>query len=152
MKENSPNSEKTKFLTPRLGVSAVIIFHLLIALPLAYILNIWVDEASSLYTTENGLLQAFRNVFADEKQAPLYFLLLSLWREINHFCTDFFDRFQSSGDQGFLRFGAEAFRRKIRRFDHGSFRVSPVFDLGKSGNPRLFARYFAFGFAAEIVF
>ncbi|HVE55722.1 MAG TPA: glycosyltransferase family 39 protein, partial [Pyrinomonadaceae bacterium] len=84
MKENSPNSEKTKFLTPRLGVSAVIIFHLLIALPLAYILNIWVDEASSLYTTENGLLQAFRNVFADEKQAPLYFLLLSLWREINH--------------------------------------------------------------------
>lgn len=84
MKGNSPNFEKIKFLTPRLGVSAVITFHLLIALPLACILNIWVDEASSLYTTENGLFQAFRNVFADEKQAPLYFLLLSLWREINH--------------------------------------------------------------------
>lgn len=84
MKENSPNIEENNFLTPRLCVSAVIIFHLLIALPLAYILNIWVDEASSLYTTENGLFQAFHNVFADEKQAPLYFLLLSVWREINH--------------------------------------------------------------------
>ena len=57
--------------------------HLAIALPLAYFLNIWTDEASTLYTTQNGLFQAFRSVFADEKQAPLYFLLMSLWRKMD---------------------------------------------------------------------
>lgn len=57
--------------------------HLAIAVPLAFHLNIWVDEASTLYTTQNGFWQAFRNLFSDEKQAPLYFLLLSLWRTIN---------------------------------------------------------------------
>jgi uncharacterized membrane protein len=62
----------------------LILLHLAMALPLAYTLNIWSDEASTLYTTENGLIQTFQNVFADEKQAPLYFLLLSGWREISH--------------------------------------------------------------------
>lgn len=63
----------------------ILIFpHLAVALPLAFYLNIWADEASALYTTENGLFQTFQNVFADEKQAPLYFLLLSVWREISH--------------------------------------------------------------------
>ncbi|MEP6903182.1 MAG: glycosyltransferase family 39 protein [Actinomycetota bacterium] len=65
-------------------VFVLICLHLLIVLPLAYVLNIWADEASTLYTTEHGLFQTFQNVFADEKQAPLYFWLLSLWREINH--------------------------------------------------------------------
>ncbi len=60
------------------------LLHLIIALPLAYFLNIWSDEASTLYTTENGLVQTFHNVFADEKQAPLYFLLLSVWRTLDH--------------------------------------------------------------------
>ena len=60
-----------------------LLLHLIIALPLAYFLNIWVDEASTLYTTQNGFLQAFSNLFTDEKQAPVYFLLLSLWRKIN---------------------------------------------------------------------
>lgn len=61
-----------------------IILHLLISLPLACILNIWMDEASTLYTTQNGFLNAFQNAIADEKQAPLYFELLNLWRDINH--------------------------------------------------------------------
>ena len=78
------DSETKKISSSPLLLFSLSLLHLLIALPLAYILNIWVDEASSLYTTENGLFQAFRNVFADEKQAPLYFLLLSVWREINH--------------------------------------------------------------------
>jgi Predicted membrane protein len=60
--------------------SFLIALHLVIALPLAYFLNIWMDEASTLYTTEKGFVQTFQNVFADEKQAPLYFLILSLWR------------------------------------------------------------------------
>ena len=60
------------------------LIHILIALPLAYYLNIWADEGSTLYTTENGFFQTLQNVFQDEKQAPLYFLILSLWREVNH--------------------------------------------------------------------
>lgn len=61
-------------------VFVLVFLHLAIALPLAYWLNIWVDEASTLYTTRGGFVTAFQGVFADEKQAPLYFLALSLWR------------------------------------------------------------------------
>ncbi len=57
-----------------------IILHLAISLPLAYVLNIWMDEASTLYTTRNGFFHALSNAFVDERQAPLYFLILSVWR------------------------------------------------------------------------
>ncbi len=61
----------------------LIVLHLAVALPLAYVLNIWVDEASTLHTTQNGFYHALSRVFADEKQAPLYFLLLGLWRNLD---------------------------------------------------------------------
>ncbi len=64
-------------------VLILILLHLVIALPLALTLNIWVDEASTLHTTQNGFFQAFQNLFTDEKQAPVYFLLMSFWRKIN---------------------------------------------------------------------
>lgn len=64
-------------------VALLVLVHLVIALPLAWTLNIWADEASTLYTTQNGFLPAFQNALADEKQAPLYFWLLSLWRGID---------------------------------------------------------------------
>ena len=72
-----PKIDEKKF------VLILIFLHLAVALPLAFALNIWVDEASTLHTTQNGFFQAFRNLFTDEKQAPLYFLLMSLWRKIN---------------------------------------------------------------------
>ena len=59
------------------------LLHAAIALPLAYFINIWVDEASTLYTTNNGFFYAFQNTLNNEKQAPLYFLIMSVWREIN---------------------------------------------------------------------
>ena len=63
---------------------AILIFlHMAIALPMAYALTIWADEASTLYTTQHGFFRTFQNLFTDEKQAPLYFLLLSLWRTID---------------------------------------------------------------------
>lgn len=83
MNEESRKIKDKFFLSPRLCVSALIIFHLLITLPFAYFLNIWADEASTLYTTERGFFYALQNALADEKQAPLYFWLLSLWRELN---------------------------------------------------------------------
>jgi 4-amino-4-deoxy-L-arabinose transferase-like glycosyltransferase len=61
----------------------LIVLHIAVAIPLAWILNIWADEASTLYTTQNGFLNAFQHALADEKQAPLYFWLLSLWRGID---------------------------------------------------------------------
>ncbi|HEV7644396.1 MAG TPA: hypothetical protein VGO50_10675 [Pyrinomonadaceae bacterium] len=56
--------------------------HLAVALPLAYALNIWVDEASTLYTTQN-ISHALNHAMADELQAPLYFWVLSVWRQID---------------------------------------------------------------------
>jgi hypothetical protein len=61
----------------------LIFLHLAVALPLAFYLNIWVDEASTLRTTQNGIFRAFNNLFDEEKQAPLYFLLLSVWRKLS---------------------------------------------------------------------
>lgn len=61
----------------------IVALYLAVVLPLAYVLNIWMDEGSTLHTTQNGFLYACRNVLADEKQAPLYFLSMSLWRSLN---------------------------------------------------------------------
>lgn len=60
----------------------LLFLHLVITLPLAFFLNVWADEASTLATTQNGFLQTFQTVH-NEKQAPLYFLLMGLWRELN---------------------------------------------------------------------
>lgn len=67
--------------------------HLAIALPLGWILNIWADEASTLYTTEHGISNALQHAITDEKQAPLYFWVLSIWREASS--SIFFARFFS---------------------------------------------------------
>ena len=77
--EKSPQifGGKTKF------VFVLMFLHFTVATPFAYFLNIWVDEASTLYTTRGGLIATFHSVFADEKQAPLYFLILSLWRALS---------------------------------------------------------------------
>ena len=65
------------------SVSSLILLHLLIVLPLAYFLNVWADEASTLYSTQHGFWPAFQSAAADEKQAPLYFWIMSLWRSVN---------------------------------------------------------------------
>ncbi len=65
------------------NVMWLIVLHLAIVLPLAYFLNIWSDEASTLYSTQHGFLNAFQHAATDEKQAPLYFWIMSLWRSLN---------------------------------------------------------------------
>lgn len=64
-------------------IFGLIVLHLLMVLPLAYFLNIWADEASTLYTTQHGFWFAFQNAATYEKQAPLYFWIMSLWRSIS---------------------------------------------------------------------
>lgn len=95
MNANEPTAIVTS-TSSRLPFLAVLIcFHLIVALPLAYFLNIWADEASTLHTTQNGLVVALGSALADEKQAPLYFCLLGLWRNIND--SIFFARLFSAG-------------------------------------------------------
>lgn len=67
----------------RLIVVALIALHLAVALPLAYHLPIWADEGSTLYATEHGFINAFYTAAAEQKQAPLYFWVLSIWRYID---------------------------------------------------------------------
>ena len=57
--------------------------HLAIALPLAWTLNIWLDEAWTLRTTANGLTATLYDAVWQERQAPVYFLILWLWRGAN---------------------------------------------------------------------
>ncbi|MBX7171545.1 MAG: hypothetical protein K1X72_11360 [Pyrinomonadaceae bacterium] len=84
MKDKQELEKRNLFVSPRFLVPvSFILIHLLITLPLAYILNAWVDECSTLYNTNKGFLDTFQNVFYTEKQAPLYFWLLSLWRNID---------------------------------------------------------------------
>ena len=66
-----------------LQVTMLIVLHLLIVLPLAWYLNIWADEASTLYSTQHGIVETFQHAAAVERQAPLYFWVMSLWRSID---------------------------------------------------------------------
>jgi hypothetical protein len=57
--------------------------HLFVAVPLAYSLNIWTDEAFTLDTTGKNLGYALSQSIHFELQAPLYFLVLNLWQHIS---------------------------------------------------------------------
>jgi hypothetical protein len=60
-----------------------IVLNLLITLPLSFSLNIWLDEAFSLHTASRSLGYALSEALYFEGQAPAYFLLLYLWRQVN---------------------------------------------------------------------
>jgi uncharacterized membrane protein len=60
-----------------------ILIHLCFAIPLAVLLNIWVDEAYSLNTTDHGLRYAITQALTFENQPPLYFAILAVWRLLN---------------------------------------------------------------------
>lgn len=62
---------------------AVIVLHLGVVLPLAFVLPIWIDEAYSLRTTAHTIAESLRLGVTFELQAPLYFGVLSLWRTID---------------------------------------------------------------------
>jgi Dolichyl-phosphate-mannose-protein mannosyltransferase len=66
----------------RLPLAALCV-NLAVTLPLAFILNIWQDEAYTLQTTSRDLGYAFHQAIAFEQNAPLYFLLETVWRHVN---------------------------------------------------------------------
>lgn len=57
--------------------------YLCLTLPLAWKLNLWIDEASTLQTTSRGLRNAIDMALSYELQAPLYFALLASWRMLS---------------------------------------------------------------------
>jgi hypothetical protein len=61
----------------------LLIIHVSITLFLAKALNIWVDEAYSLDTSSQTLRYAIERSISYEIQPPLYFALLTLWRDLN---------------------------------------------------------------------
>ncbi len=61
----------------------LMLVSLFIATPLAYLLNIRFDEAYTLNTTANGVVEAFRQAIGFGQQAPLYFSAIALWRSVD---------------------------------------------------------------------
>ena len=61
----------------------LMLVSLALATPLAYLLNIRFDEAFTLNTTLDGPVYAVKQALGFGQQAPLYFLLISLWRTID---------------------------------------------------------------------
>jgi Dolichyl-phosphate-mannose-protein mannosyltransferase len=57
--------------------------NLAITLPLATVLNIWQDEAYTMHTTGGTVGYAFSQALGFEQNAPLYFVLMSVWRHVN---------------------------------------------------------------------
>ncbi len=54
-----------------------------LSVTLAYFLNIRFDEAFTLDTTSRDVFYAFKQAIKFEQQAPLYFVVLSVWRNID---------------------------------------------------------------------
>lgn len=67
-------------VSERAIVCALVVLNLSVTLPLAFVLNVWVDEAYTLHTTADGVAEAWRRALTFELQPPLYFALLGLWR------------------------------------------------------------------------
>ncbi len=71
----------------------LIVANLCITLPLAFWLNIWSDEAYSLMTSGQDFGHTLHQSIYFEKNAPLYYLLLQVFRQIND--SIFFSRLLS---------------------------------------------------------
>lgn len=63
--------------------TAAVVLNLAIALPLAYALNIWQDEAYTLHTTAHGIQYALQQAVTFEQNAPLYFLIIVALRHVS---------------------------------------------------------------------
>jgi len=57
-----------------------IILYTTLLIYLGFTINIWEDEAYSLETTSNNLLEVVRQSYNFEGQPPVYFILLAIWR------------------------------------------------------------------------
>ena len=61
----------------------LLVFSFGVSVALAYLLDIRFDEAFTLDTTSQGVVYAVGQAIRFEQQAPLYFVVLSIWRNID---------------------------------------------------------------------
>ena len=64
-------------------VLLLVLINLTIAIPISMYINIDADEAYSLESSSKGPKYALARALNVEKQAPLYFIILSIWRSLN---------------------------------------------------------------------
>lgn len=125
----------------RLIVPVLILLHLAITLTLAYKLNIWVDEAFSLHTSERGVGYALSQALHFELQAPLYFVLLSVWRKLDS--SIFFARLFSVASVAFSLKVLAVLSRRLWRDVHPGWIVAVVafnpLTIGAAVDVRLYA-------------
>ncbi len=81
MNIETPAQDQSLIRSPTLWALMALSFGL--SVTLAYLLDIRFDEAFTLNTTSHGVVYAFQQAIKFEQQAPLYFVLLSLWRNID---------------------------------------------------------------------
>lgn len=74
----------------QLTVLLAIVLHVCITLPLCANLNIWVDEAYTMNTTDGALITTINKTINYELQPPAYFIIMNLWRRVSS--TVFFAR------------------------------------------------------------
>jgi len=65
-------------------VILIILLHVSITIPLAFLLNIWYDEACSLNTSSSSIYYAIQRSIEFEHQPPFYYILLSIWRKLDN--------------------------------------------------------------------
>ena len=76
------NKQKNNpFFSDKRKVLLIILLHLLITIPLAYLLNTWYDEASTLITSSQTISYAVHRSIQFEMQPPFYYILLNVWRQ-----------------------------------------------------------------------
>lgn len=63
--------------------SLAVVANLAVTLPLAWILNVWQDEAYTLHSTAHGIGYAVAEALHFEQNAPLYFAFLAAWRYLD---------------------------------------------------------------------
>ena len=61
----------------------IILIHLLITVPLAYLFNVWYDESCSLSTSSGSISHTIERSIDFEYQPPFYFILLNIWRKLD---------------------------------------------------------------------
>jgi hypothetical protein len=68
----------------RLFAGFITFIFVLVTVFLSIKMNIWLDEAFSLHSTGSTLANTLEQSIRLEQQAPLYYILLNIWRAINN--------------------------------------------------------------------
>ncbi len=70
-------------LRPAQTTRWILLGHLAIVVPLAFVLNVWQDEAYTLSTIGGSLARTIHQAIFFEQNAPLYFVVLWFWHQLS---------------------------------------------------------------------